>query len=86
MVSKKGGYSHFNYIDFNPSTMGDCQNVLLPLGGPVSKLQVKGTIYPLANQKCTITMKVEYKNFILPKSSFADMLDSKRIPNIMTAK
>ena len=27
VVSKKGGYSHFNYIDFNPSTTGDCQNV-----------------------------------------------------------
>ncbi|WP_148686034.1 hypothetical protein [Candidatus Nitrosocosmicus hydrocola] len=86
VVGKKGGFSQFNYIDYKPSTQGDCENVIQPIAGPVGRLHAEGIIYPLTNITCIITMELEYRYFVLPKSSFGDMLQNQRMPDAVIQK
>jgi hypothetical protein len=81
VVGKNGGFSQFNYIDYHPSTNGECKNVIQPIAGPIGRLHAEGIIYPLTNITCTITMELEYEYFVLPKTSFGDMLQNQRMPD-----
>ncbi|MDF0681603.1 MAG: hypothetical protein P0116_11630 [Candidatus Nitrosocosmicus sp.] len=91
VVEKKGGYYKNNYIDYNPSTKGDCVNVIQPLVATAGKLHAEGIIYPLTNITCIITMELEYGNFVLgnfvkPKTSFGDMLQNQHMPDAVIQK
>jgi len=86
VVAKIGAYSQLNDVDFAQSTTGECYIVNLPPGNVYGELHVKGTIHPLTDATCTINVQVNYHNIELPKSSFGDMLQNQRMPDVVIQK
>lgn len=83
VVAKIGAHSQLDGVDLASSASGDCSLVNMPPGNVYGEVKVKGTILSLTDSTCTINVHVNYYNIELPKSSFGDMLQNQRMPDVV---